>query len=470
MCKGEEIMKCPNCDQELTEGKSFCSGCGKKVEVTSKIPEVKPKHCMDCGAVLDAGKKFCASCGASIEGEIGTKEANGKKGRKHKKEKKKKSLPMKVLSGFGWFMVFMFVIAMFSDGESTSNQIVVPVSEIATYKNSCNSYTYETIFRDSEQYRGQKAVFTGKVIQTMYGNNRVDMRVNVTAKEYEYIDDVSYSDTMYVTYYPSSAESRILEDDIITIYGELAGVYSYESVMGGKITIPKINVAILERGAVASKSESQAEGTSSEEQSTVEDDGVSETQPSVSEEIPSSQQPTPSEVVEEDTQPAQGIIHSEAEVMELYKGKLAEYQLGEDNHWNDTQYYEAGLAPIMPYYGSPYCYVAFADFDGNGVKEMILAGDVGENSYAVLAIYTITTENGYPEAKNLISCHIESWLEIGDGMQIITYRELVANETQKTYYQVRGENLVEFDGNLPSSWYPDFFDFEPMTNYLVMER
>lgn len=35
---------------------------------------------------------------------------------------------------------------------------------------------------------------------------------------------------------------RILEGDIITIWGECDGLYSYESVLGSKVSLPKIDV------------------------------------------------------------------------------------------------------------------------------------------------------------------------------------------------------------------------------------
>lgn len=35
---------------------------------------------------------------------------------------------------------------------------------------------------------------------------------------------------------------RILEDDIITIWGECDGLYSYESVLESKVSLPKIDV------------------------------------------------------------------------------------------------------------------------------------------------------------------------------------------------------------------------------------
>ena len=35
-------------------------------------------------------------------------------------------------------------------------------------------------------------------------------------------------------------EIRILEDDIVTVYGTAAGLYKYQTVMGSTLTIPEI--------------------------------------------------------------------------------------------------------------------------------------------------------------------------------------------------------------------------------------
>lgn len=42
--------------------------------------------------------------------------------------------------------------------------------------------------------------------------------------------------------HPSIVPSRVLEHDYITIYGVSVGVISYDSTMGGKITIPGVAV------------------------------------------------------------------------------------------------------------------------------------------------------------------------------------------------------------------------------------
>ena len=67
------------------------------------------------------------------------------------------------------------------------------------------------------------------------------MRVNITKDEYGW-----YEDTVYIIYYPEDGEDKILEDDIVTVYGTAEGEYSYTSVLGAYITIPKILAEYVE--------------------------------------------------------------------------------------------------------------------------------------------------------------------------------------------------------------------------------
>lgn len=82
------------------------------------------------------------------------------------------------------------------------------------------------------------------MIQTLESSwsDTVELRINMTKETYEYIDDVTWSDTIYATVEVPEGSDRILEDDIITIWGECDGLYSYESVLGSKVSLPKIDV------------------------------------------------------------------------------------------------------------------------------------------------------------------------------------------------------------------------------------
>lgn len=108
------------------------------------------------------------------------------------------------------------------------------------YKALCKTYTYDEIARDPDNYYGMYATFTGEVIQVLEDGNSLQMRVDVTRGKYY------YEDTMFVFYERPEGSSRILEDDIIQMWGQLTGTISYESVMGNTITIPSIDVEFVE--------------------------------------------------------------------------------------------------------------------------------------------------------------------------------------------------------------------------------
>ena len=93
--------------------------------------------------------------------------------------------------------------------------------------------TYDQLARTPDDYEGEKVKFYGKVIQVLEGDKEIDLRIAI---------DGDY-DMVVLVYYPKTLlSSRVLEDDYITIYGTSMGIYTYESTMGGHITVPLIKV------------------------------------------------------------------------------------------------------------------------------------------------------------------------------------------------------------------------------------
>lgn len=115
--------------------------------------------------------------------------------------------------------------------------------EKAAFKASCQVYSYDEISRNPDNYKGKPAVFRGKVAQVVESSysSSIDLRVDVTEGSYGWWDD-----TNYVSYTLPEGSSRILEDDIITIYGTLDGLYSYTAVLGNTITLPKLDAKYIE--------------------------------------------------------------------------------------------------------------------------------------------------------------------------------------------------------------------------------
>lgn len=111
------------------------------------------------------------------------------------------------------------------------------------YKNKCKTLSFKDLSRNPDKHKGEKLKYTGQVIQVQEDEHwlddktTVDLRINVTKDEYGLWDD-----TIYATVELPKNADRILEDDIITIWGECDGKYSYTSVLGSDVTLPKINI------------------------------------------------------------------------------------------------------------------------------------------------------------------------------------------------------------------------------------
>lgn len=111
------------------------------------------------------------------------------------------------------------------------------------FKKSCENVSYENLARNPDEIEGKKVKITGEVIQALYSYGSVDLRVNITEWG---TYSTYYKDTIYVTYYPEDGEDKILEDDIITIWGTAQGDYSYTSTIGSMVTLPLVFAKYIE--------------------------------------------------------------------------------------------------------------------------------------------------------------------------------------------------------------------------------
>lgn len=93
--------------------------------------------------------------------------------------------------------------------------------------------TYEQLARTPDDFVAQKVKFTGKAVQVLYEDDVAVIRLAV---------DSDYDHMLYCMFDPSITPSRILEDDIITVYGASTGMYSYTSVLNATISIPSVLV------------------------------------------------------------------------------------------------------------------------------------------------------------------------------------------------------------------------------------
>lgn len=99
--------------------------------------------------------------------------------------------------------------------------------------------TFEQLARTPDDYVYTKVKFSGKVVQVMEGDGTTQIRFAVN----DDYDKIIYAEiSSDLTY-----NNRLLEDDYITISGISMGLLTYESTMGGEITIPSMTVDKIDR-------------------------------------------------------------------------------------------------------------------------------------------------------------------------------------------------------------------------------
>lgn len=120
-----------------------------------------------------------------------------------------------------------------------------PIDEEIDFKKSCEEIEYDDLARNPDKVKEKKVLVTGEVIQVLEDeySDDVNLRVDITKTSY------GYKDTIFVVGELDDSGDRILEDDIISIWGYCAGTYTYETVLGSSLTIPRINMMYYSIGS-----------------------------------------------------------------------------------------------------------------------------------------------------------------------------------------------------------------------------
>lgn len=197
-------------------------------------------YCKHCGKPIDDNAAFCSHCGKATltTSTSATKPATN--------TKTTNTVKKKSIWSYWWIIVIAiflrFVFWLFSpEPEPATPEI--PETE---YKSMCTEIAFNDLSRNPDSYKGQFFKFTGEVIQVMEDDSTVDIRMNITAVTSEYFEGVYYEDTIYVTLPWEDGLDRILEEDIITVYGKCAGLYKYTSVLGDQVALPKLDAQYFE--------------------------------------------------------------------------------------------------------------------------------------------------------------------------------------------------------------------------------
>lgn len=102
---------------------------------------------------------------------------------------------------------------------------------------SKNDISFKELDKNADKYIGIRVTFQGKIVQIVERRGNTDIRMDVKKSEY------FWDDTIYVQY---SGTTDALEDDIIQIWGEIKGNYTYDTIAGWKITLPLVQAKYIQ--------------------------------------------------------------------------------------------------------------------------------------------------------------------------------------------------------------------------------
>lgn len=96
---------------------------------------------------------------------------------------------------------------------------------------NCKSIAYKNLLRHPEKYMDKLVKVSGKIIQIADEDD--------TKTEFLLTDNDG--NTYYINYNNPKSDSRLLEDDKISVYGASYDTYTYKNVLGYKKTVPELN-------------------------------------------------------------------------------------------------------------------------------------------------------------------------------------------------------------------------------------
>ena len=214
-------------------------------------------YCQKCGKEIPDGAKFCTSCGAPTQAPVfqPVPEPAPAPGPQPAHQKKKKRSAGKIILG----VILLFIgIGIFCGGVSNAlggspkteagakpDEKPSEVSE-ADYKASCIPGDYEELSRNPDKHKGEYVTFTGKVMQVQEVLSTTTILINVTQMDDGGLNLGIYEDPVYCTVVIPEGESRILQEDMVTVYGEFQGLKSYMTVLGAQNTIPELKISYFE--------------------------------------------------------------------------------------------------------------------------------------------------------------------------------------------------------------------------------
>lgn len=233
---------CSSCGKELKEGADFCSYCGTTVD-SSKSENMATNNNVSTNEVI-APKDYIVS-----KEETSSKEKIASSVDDQKAKDNKNLLIAISLVGvccIGLILIValggMFIPDANTDeynSDYTDYYTYTPSVTVDTslseneYKAACQNINFKVLEKNPYKYYGDKVKYSGRVVEISEYDGLTQIRLAT---------DGYYDDIVYVLY---DGTTPAVEEDYITIWGEVKGTYTYISQANYQITLPQIDARFI---------------------------------------------------------------------------------------------------------------------------------------------------------------------------------------------------------------------------------
>lgn len=213
----------------------FCWNCGKEYE---------GNFCPNCGAPMHNPNQN-QTMNYPVTSNIQQVSNNWKNGTSLPQQKKGRPASHFILIAIGIFFVLGTLYSIIDRPEEKNNSRYSKSETITETKQeyiaSCKEYDYKELLRNPNNYMDKRVYFTGTVLDISESRNEVTFRIDL------YPNKIGTDGFIYVTYFRKDKnESHVLNDDIVTIYGEFKGTEQAYNLLLNEITMPKVTAKYIE--------------------------------------------------------------------------------------------------------------------------------------------------------------------------------------------------------------------------------
>lgn len=127
------------------------------------------------------------------------------------------------------------------DDEDTTSNINITENQSKNPADYQTGITYSQIARTPDDYKYKKIQFSGEVAQVLEDDDKTQIRLAVNS-DYDAMIFIDIDNDIL-------GGKRILENDQVTVSGISLGTTTYESTMGGNITIPAMETVIVKNNS-----------------------------------------------------------------------------------------------------------------------------------------------------------------------------------------------------------------------------